>query len=299
MGWIYQVDGHTICLVPVDVSAVTPRARALAAAIRTVREESGISGRELSKRLGMSHGTISHWETGRRVPAPEDVASMLAVAGVTGEERRRLVDLARHASEPNWLAVGIPGIPQQLAGVVECERAASTVVQWSPMAVPGLLQITEYARAASIAAGLPTNEIETRAMVRASRREVLTRRSPLRFHALIGEYALRDQIGTAEVMADQLVHLRDLAGRENVTIQVVPSFVGWHPGLVGPFILYEFPDSPATVHFEHYSSGAFVVDVVDVQEYRQAIDAIGKLALSPEASAELIRSIAEEKENEG
>lgn len=243
----------------------------------------------------MSHGTISHWETGRRVPTPEDVASLLTAAGVTGEEKRRLVYLARHASEPNWLAVGIPGIPHQLAGVVECERAASTVVQWSPMAVPGLLQITEYARAASIAADLPANEIETRVMVRASRREVLTRRSPLRFHALIGEYALRDQIGTSEVMADQLTHLRDSASRENVTIQVVPSHVGWHPGLVGPFLLYEFPDSPATVHFEHFSSGAFVIDIVDVQEYRQAIEAIGKLALSPEASAEFIGRIAQEK----
>lgn len=293
------MDDHTICLMPVDVTAVTPRARALAAAIRTVREESGISGRELSRRLGMSHGTISHWETGRRVPTPEDVASLLAVAGVTGEEKRRVVELARNASEPNWLAVGIPGVPQQLAGVVECERAASAVVEWSPMVIPGLLQITDYARAASIAAGLPANEIETRGMVRASRREVLTRRSPLQFHALIGEYALRDQIGTSEVMADQLAHLRDMAGRDNVTIQVVPSLVGWHPGLVGPFVLYEFPDSPTTVHFEHYSSGAFVVDVVDVHEYRQAIGAIGKLALSPEASAELIDGIAEEKGTEG
>ncbi|GAB3695493.1 helix-turn-helix transcriptional regulator [Saccharopolyspora tripterygii] len=275
---------------------MTPRARALAAAIRTVREESGISGRELSKRLGMSHGTVSHWETGRRVPTQADVAALLAAAGVSGDEKHRLVEMARNAGEPNWVAVGIPGIPPQLAGVVECERAASDVVQWSPMAVPGLLQITDYARAASLAAGLAPSEVETRTTVRASRREVLTRRSPLRLHAMIGEYAIRDVIGDSEVMADQLRHLRSTAERGNVTLQVVPSHVGWHPGLAGPFVLYEFPDSPPTIHFEHHSSGTFVVDAADVQGYRQAVLEIGKLALSPEASAELIGTIADERE---
>lgn len=244
----------------------------------------------------MSHGTISHWETGRRVPTPADVASLVAAAGVTGEEERRLVEMARNAGEPNWLAVGIPGIPHQLAGVVECERAASDVVEWSPMVVPGLLQITDYARAASLAAGLPPTEVETRTMVRASRREVLTGRSPLRLHAIIGEYAIRDVIGDAEVMADQLRHLQSTSAWENVTLQVVPSHVGWHPGLVGPFVLYEFPDSPPTIHFEHHSSGTFVVDAADVRGYRQAVLEIGKLALSPEASAELIGTIADERE---
>ena len=48
--------------------------RSESAAIRAIREGSGISGRKLSAQLGMSHGTVSHWETGRRVPTVEDVA---------------------------------------------------------------------------------------------------------------------------------------------------------------------------------------------------------------------------------
>ncbi|MEV4644564.1 helix-turn-helix transcriptional regulator [Saccharopolyspora sp. NPDC049357] len=283
--------------MPVDTTGMTPRSRALAAAIRTVREEAGISGRELSKRLGMSHGTISHWETGRRVPTPEDVASLLTAAGVTGAEKRRLVELARHASEPNWLTVGIPGIPQQLAGAVECERSASAIHQWSPMLIPGLLQTTDYARALLKAGGLPPNEIETRAMVRIARRETITCKTPLRLHVLVGENALRDEIGSPEVMVDQLRHLLGLMARDNVTIQVVPPNVGWHPGVVGPFVMYDFPDAPSAVHFEHYSSGAFVVDTDDVHEYRHAVDWICKVALSPEATAELIGAIVESKED--
>ncbi|MCX2734291.1 helix-turn-helix transcriptional regulator [Saccharopolyspora sp. NFXS83] len=282
--------------MPADTIRVTPRARALAAAIRSTRENSGISGRELSKRLGLSHGTVSHWETGRRIPTPEDVASFLAVAGVTGKERQRLLDLARHASEPNWLTVGMPGIPQQLAGAVECERSASAIVEWAPMAVPGLLQTSDYSRAVSAAGGLTADETERRATVRAGRREIILRDEPVRFTALIGQHGISDRIGTPPVMQDQLHFLLELAERDNVTIQVVPPRVGWHPGLAGPFVLYDFPDSPAVVHFEHYSSGAFVPDDDDVQAYRQAVSRILELALSPADTIDLITESASELE---
>ncbi|MBA8824837.1 hypothetical protein FHX42_002184 [Saccharopolyspora lacisalsi] len=244
----------------------------------------------------MSHGTVSHWETGRRIPTSEDVASLLTAADITGEEKERVIELARHASEPNWLTVGMPGIPQQLAGAVECERSASSIVEWSPMGIPGLLQTADYARAISTASGLSTQEVEPRVMLRVGRREVITQRNPVCFLALVGEDALRDRIGTPQVMSEQLRYLLELSARDNVTIRSVPPRVGWHPGLAGPFVLYEFPDSPAVVHFEHYSSGAFVPDNDDVQAYRKAVDSIREVAMSPASTTELIAKIADETE---
>ncbi|HEU5473388.1 MAG TPA: helix-turn-helix transcriptional regulator [Actinophytocola sp.] len=283
--------------MPVATDGVTPRARALAAAIRTIRERSGISGRKLSAQLGMSHGTVSHWETSRRIPTVEDVASFLGVLGVVGEERQRILDLARHAAEPNWLTVGMPGIPQQLAGAWECERAASAIVEWAPMIIPGLLQTPEYARATATASGLSEHEVESRVMVRNSRREVIERRSdPVLFEALIGEVALREVIGGTEVLAEQLRFLGSMAKRKNVTVRVMPLRVGWHPGFAGPFVLYDFPDAPPVVHFEHYSSGAFVPDADDVQAYRGAVEQLRDKAMSPAASARLIAEIAKEME---
>ncbi|CAL99649.1 helix-turn-helix protein [Saccharopolyspora erythraea NRRL 2338] len=284
--------------MPVDTSGVTPRARALSAAIRSIRERSGVSGRELSKRLGLSHGTVSHWETGRRVPTPEDVASLLTAAGITGDEKQRVVELARHASEPNWLTVGMPGIPQQLAGAVECERAASSIAEWAPMGLPGLLQTADYARTISKASGLATADVEQRVMLRIARREVLTRRDPVRFLALIGEDALRDRIGEPEVMEEQLRYLLDLGLHDNVTVQVVQPRIGWHPGLAGPFVLYDFPDAPSVVHFEHFSSGAFVPDADDVQAYQCAVDNIRRVALSPAQTTERITEILKELRHE-
>ncbi|MGH3859700.1 helix-turn-helix domain-containing protein, partial [Actinokineospora sp.] len=64
-------------------TAGTPRTRALASALRRARTETSFGVREVSRRLGMSHTTISQWETGKRVPHPEDVAAMLAAIGLT------------------------------------------------------------------------------------------------------------------------------------------------------------------------------------------------------------------------
>jgi transcriptional regulator with XRE-family HTH domain len=105
----------------------TRRARALAAALRELRERSGMTSRDLSAQLGLSHSTVSHWETGKRIPTTEDVASVLGAVGVNGDERGRILNLARHATDENWLTHGIPGLPEQLAGAVECEQDATAI----------------------------------------------------------------------------------------------------------------------------------------------------------------------------
>ncbi|MDV6014681.1 helix-turn-helix transcriptional regulator [Haloechinothrix sp. LS1_15] len=266
----------------------TPRARALAAALRQARETASLSVRELARRLNIQHSTISYWETGRRVPRPEDVGGYLAAVGVSGEERERILELSRDASKTDWLTVGIPGASQQLEGVMECERTATTITEWIPWMIPGLLQTTEYAREVIG----PDQGLLT---LRLARRDVLTRRDPVRFHAIIGEPALRQVIGGREVMAHQLSNLLDVP--RNVTVQVVPMGNGMHPGLAGPFILYEFEHSPAIVHVEHWASSAFVYNDHDVEDYRKAADTLrDEAAMSPADSAELIASAVRELE---
>ncbi|QUH00982.1 helix-turn-helix transcriptional regulator [Saccharopolyspora erythraea] len=274
-------------------TAGTPRARALSAALREARISSGIGVRALARRLELSHVQISNWETGSRVPNIETVAMILAAIRVSPAERERILDLARNVREPNWLTVGMNGIPQQLAGVVECERAAKSIVEWAPMLVPGLLQTLEYTREIKRASGLSQADTELRVMLSASRSEVITRRDPIGFHALIGEAALHDEIGSCAVMREQLERLVERAARPNITIQIVPQRLGWHPGLAGPFVLYEFPDTSPVVHFEHHSSGAFIPSEHDVLEYQKAVDWLGGIALTPAESVSLVAALAD------
>ncbi|WP_337466343.1 helix-turn-helix transcriptional regulator [Saccharopolyspora spinosa] len=275
-----------MCYMP--ATAGTPRARALSAALREVRTASGVGVRELARQVGYTHVEISNWETGKRVPKIEAVAAILGTLRVAGEDRDRILDLVRNVHEPNWLTVGLNGIPQQLAGVIECERSATSIVEWIPMAVPGLLQTLEYTRAIKKASGLSENDTELRVMLSASRGEVITRRNPVEFCAYIGEVALSVPIGDRETMLEQLANLSDLARRPNVAVRIVPIQVGWHPGLAGPFVFYEFSDSSPVVHFEHHSSGAFIHAKHDVDEYRKAIRWLDDIAMETGESLEFI-----------
>ncbi|PKW15379.1 helix-turn-helix domain-containing protein [Saccharopolyspora spinosa] len=277
----------------------SPRARALSAALREARKERGISLREVARKLTIDQSHLSKIETGKRVPSVETTAMILAVLGTEPGERERILDLAKNASEPNWLTVGMPGIPQQLAGAVESERAASAIVYWSPMIIPGLLQTADYVRAIAMSGDLPIHEVESRVMVRLARREVLSRRNPAKFDMLIGEGVLRQSIGSSDVMLDQLRHLLTTSSEhDNINVRVVPTRVGWHPGTAGPFVLYEFPDSPPFVHFEHYSSGAFVTNSDDIEAYRKAIAMISKYAFSSADSMDFIKRIIVEEYQE-
>lgn len=274
----------------------TPRARALAAALRSARENAGVGQRELARQLGMKHPQISYWERGQRLPKLEDVAGILACLGVVGAERGRILEIARNATEHNWLTAGTPGMSPGLAGVLDCEKTARAITDWSLSVVPGLLQTSDYARAIMVAADLPSSEIEPRVMMRMARRDVLTRRTPAELTALVGEDALREVIGSDDITADQLRHLLTLSEMSTVTLRVVPARCGWHPGLCGPFVIYDFDDTPSIVHLEHYRSSAFLYEAPDVADYRVAAARVRELALAPEDSTTLIAQIAEEME---
>lgn len=265
----------------------SPRVRALSAALKQARVDAGVGQRELARQLGIQHPTLSFWEKGSRIPKLEDVAAILAKLDITGDQKDRILDLARHASEPNWLTAGVPGVSPGLAGVLDCERTATSITDWSPLVLPGLLHTSDYARAL-LSAGLPMHEAEPRVMMRMARRDVLTRARPVNLLALIHERALDEVIGSPAIQADQLRHVLAMAELPHVSVQVVRSGQGWHPGMAGPFLLFDFPDSPSIVHIEHHRSSAFLYDEKDVEDYRTATEIIRGVAMSPADSTKLI-----------
>ncbi|MFB9687094.1 helix-turn-helix domain-containing protein [Amycolatopsis plumensis] len=271
---------------------VTPRARTLAAAIREVRTDAGCGLRELARRIGIHFQLLSQWEYGLRNPRLEDVTAILGALGVVGARKQQILALARGASEPGWITYGPAGV--QLAAVIECEKAAKSIVEWSPMSIPGLLQTPGYARALFGSYWSSEYDIDQRVMVRLERRHRIVGADPALFEALIGEAALRDRIGSPGTMAEQLRSLVEVAGYRTITVRVVPAHCGWHPGIAGPFILYSLMDKSSVVYFEHLGSGAFVPDDHDVRKYRAAVKGVQAVAMSPADSTRFIARLAEE-----
>ncbi|MFC0434930.1 helix-turn-helix domain-containing protein [Kutzneria buriramensis] len=292
-------------------TAGTPRVRALAAALKRVLDASPMSLREIGRHLDLSHTTLSQWQNGKRVPEVEDVAAVLGAVGVTGETRDEILDLAKHAVDPNWLTTGVPGINQHLAGVIQCEQTATEIVVWQPWNVPGLTQTLRVAR--EVISGdetLTRIEVDERATVRMERQEVLTveRDSlpPLVLSCLIGEAALRDPIGydllsstgDRTIWAEQLRHLVEVGTvyGDRVEVRVVPTGQGWHSGRSGPFTIYNFAKNPSIVSLEPHRSGSFLYDEPDVRDYKIAAGKLRRRAMSEPESLAFIAELLEEWE---
>jgi transcriptional regulator with XRE-family HTH domain len=267
----------------------TPRSRALGNALREVRLDRNFGLRQFAKEIGRDASLLSRWETGERTPAPTEVARILGKLGVTGDRFDDIVELAEHTDDSRWLATTLPAQRAQLAALLDFERSAGVITDSSPLLIPGLVQTSDYTRAIMSAGGtMPAEEVSTRVAVRMGRREVLTRREPARFVGLIGEAALRQRIGSREIMAEQLGFLLEMAERPNVDIRVMPFDSDWHPGLDGPILLIESATEAPVIHLEVRGTGLFLHTRSDVNNYRQAVDSVSEQAINAESSLTLI-----------
>ncbi|MGK3200841.1 helix-turn-helix domain-containing protein [Amycolatopsis sp. MEPSY49] len=269
----------------------TPRSRALGFGLRTARVARGLGLRELARQVDVQPQVLSHWESGTRAPKLEQVGLLLGALRVEPVERGRLLELAECAKEPNWLERTVTGVSPALSTYVEYERTATEMVNWEPCVVPGLLQAPGYAEMILRAHRLPPPMVEREVAIRLRRREVLTRRDPLVLKLFLGEEALRRPIAEPAVMAEQLRLLVRAAQPRTSSIRVVPADVGYHPGLSGHFVIFDFAHLPSVVHIEHLRGSAHLYDGDHVAAFRAATETLSDLALSEQESLELIQEV--------
>jgi transcriptional regulator with XRE-family HTH domain len=265
----------------------TSKAINLGARLRTVREAKKVSQRALAEKIGVAHSLLSRNETGQRTPTRAEVMVILDALDVTGRGREEILELAQDTSGSPLELIQLPQRSTQLAALVEVEQMAREVVSWSPLLVPGLLQVSPYTRSIMESARFPDEEIATRVAVRMGRRDILTRRNPVRYTALIGEGVLSQTFGGPEVMAEQFDHLLMMSAHENVDLRIVPTATGWHPGFGGAFLLIKC-DGTSFAHLENAVSSVFVQDPQAVAGFEACVPQLLEVAMSPEQSFEII-----------
>ncbi len=276
-------------------SHTSARSRQAAAALRALREQAGLSGAEVARRLDMSPSKISRIETGITGLQVEDVAALLGLYQVPAAVREELLDLVRRSVERGWWTRQ-PGLPKLWRSLISFEAKATRVQNYEALVVPGLLQTAEYARAViqGVAPTVSAAELDTLVAARMARQAVLSRANAPQFFALVDEAALRRPLGEPGVMHRQLQHLLSTAEQPHVTLRVVPLAAGAHAGLRGPFVILEFAEEPALVYLANQSTEMFLEEEADLAAYRLALGNILNAALAPAATAELITQIAAE-----
>jgi hypothetical protein len=268
----------------------------LGAHLRKMREAAGISRGDAGWEIRSSESKVSRMELGRVGFKERDVADLLSLYGLNeGEERERLLALARDANNPGWwhrYGDVFPGWFQSYLGL---EAAAELIRTYEIQFVPGLLQTQEYTRAV-VQLGrisVSSEELERRVNLRVSRQKVLTQPNPVRLWAVIDESALRRPVGGAKVMRLQLEHLIEAAQQPNITLQVLPFEVGGHGASGGAFSILRFPDHdlPNIVYIEHLTSALYLDKLEDLDQYAATMDALCVAAPQPNHTVDILTGI--------
>ena len=274
---------------------VPVRVRRVSGELRELRHRHGLAADEVARALGMSVSKLSRLENGIRKPFPDDVCALLGLYRVPAPRRDELLSLVRDGEDHNWWRVQDGNLPAMWEELPKFEREATAIRNYELAIVPGLVQTPEYVRAFNAAnEELTAGEIETLVDMRANRQAQWRRPEGPPLHVIIEEGVCRRPVGTPELMYQQLRHIVQVARQSKLTVQVVPSSVGAHPGLEGPFMLLDFHEQPGLVYIEHRCSGAFVEEAEHVAEAQKLFRRLRHTALTPEDSVDLIASIADE-----
>lgn len=253
--------------------------------LRRARKAAGFSSAEaLAARLGFDRTVISKAETGDRVPTPEVLTAWCEACNLDPELFGRWAVLARRVDGP---------IPSWFESWLEAEREAHMLRIWQPLVIPGILQTAEYARALFLAAGADQDRADDMVTVRLDRQAILDRPDPPHVVAVIDESVLHRLIGSAQIMADALAHMADMAERPNVSVQVVLSEAGANAGLSGAFDLASGDGAPEVLRMEAVED----VTAETRSLIRKAADIFVRVqadALPRAASLALIREAAEQ-----
>ncbi|MGH3627770.1 MAG: helix-turn-helix domain-containing protein [Sciscionella sp.] len=275
-------------------AAPSARSRMLAIVLRELRRKANLSASQVARELGMSSTKITRIETCEIGVYLDDLETLLDFYRVEPKRRAELLDLARHAEQREWLRLNNPNLPADWQTWSDFEDEASALCQYQPLVVPGLLQTPEYAAALILAtgAGLADAEVDALVASRMARQGLLSRREPLRLHAIIEQSVFERSLSDGEVLARQLRSLADAAGRPNITIQVLPSSAGLHGGLNGPFIVLDYPGQSSLIWLENKISSLIVDDDEQVGQYQRTWGELDKLALGEPESVEYLNARA-------
>lgn len=298
--------GHTVAMAwkrkPAPKSVYR---RQLSAQLRELHDQSGKTLAEVGQVIEVNQGSLSRIMNGDRGTSPVLMKALLDCYGVTDPKvREDILDLVRadQAQGKKWWRKYSAVInTTQYGGYLELEQSATSLRSYEPQLIPGLLQTKEYARQVITAmrVGLDAKQVEALVDVRMNRQAILAREDedapPPKLWVVIDEAAFRRIESKPAVLKEQLEHLLEVEPRPNITLQLLPFKIGFHPGLYGSFMLMGFPaPNPDVVWVENLTNSVYFERSDDVGSYTEVFDHLRATALGPAETRDRIKKMLEE-----
>jgi transcriptional regulator with XRE-family HTH domain len=294
---------------------IGPR-RNIAAALKQLREDSGKLLTDVAGDLLISTSKLSRLENAQGKPQLRDIRDLIAYYGIEDDplagKLRRWVAAAQR---PGWWTdyddEVVGGLDMHLA----YEADATVERAYTLPFLPALLQTADYAKAvfenmeprsADYAKATfedtehgSTDRVQELVDVRMRRQEVLTRRegmNPLKLVAVTHESALRQSVGSSQILRDQLDALVERSAAPNITLHVLPFSASPAFTMTCMYAYFEYQDDGGSaeqdvVHIDTPAGFWSIENPEKVADYRKWHDALVIASLSEDNSRNLIRSI--------
>src|SRR5690242_12104889 len=195
----------------------TVRRRRIAAELKRLREERGLTLDHAARELGVARSTMSRVENAQVSVRPGDVRTLLELYKLEPADIDALVQVARDARQRGWWQTYSDVLPSWFEVYVGLEQAASEISTFEVALVPGLLQTADYARAV-IEAELPDAppaEVDRRTELRMKRQHDEARPD---LWVVLDEAVIRRVVGGAPTMRAQLERLAEAAESPGQTV---------------------------------------------------------------------------------
>lgn len=282
----------------------TVQALELGMRLRERREQLGLTAAAVGKQTGIGGNNMSSIEIAKRKLTAKKLDELARVYELPDDERTELEQLRAQTERREWWDDYARLYSEDFLRFLGLEAGASAIREYAPETIPGPLQTADYARA-MIRGGSPyikPVDVGPRVESRLARQTRLEEPDPVECTVIIGQTALRQEVGDREVMAGQLTRLAKLSRerRDHLRIHVMPYSAGAHPMIGGGLLILSFASRwlPDMVWQESVTTGSLLDKTHVVRELTASFDEALDRALDLDKSLEMIEQVREEMETQ-
>ncbi|WP_266433560.1 helix-turn-helix transcriptional regulator [Streptomyces sp. NBC_01764] len=277
--------GRVVVVVGANGGASVGR-RLVGELLRIQRGRMGLTQKEAGELLLVSESIFGAYERAERIPPIEFLKDADKGLDAKGALLACIEIIEREKYPPTFL------------DWVRLERQARVISAYETMLIPGLLQTPAYARALYEARrpAYTEEEIERHVTARLERQSVFRRNPPPYVGYVIEESVLERDLGSEEVLREQLQHILQcsLRMKHHLTVQVMPTKRYTHAGLMGPLKLMSTGEGRNLVYEEARGGDRLIHKPEQVSDLFDLFGILRAEALDPWESAKLIKQKAGE-----
>jgi transcriptional regulator with XRE-family HTH domain len=272
----------------------------LAAELRALRAQAGLTHEQVARQIGESRAQISRLENGHVVDQA-GVMKILDALGVDDERWTQIITIAREAGEKGWWE-STRGMGERQALYANLEAGAAQIREYQQTFPPALLQIPEFVRARAGADATLDSLPSMLAGVldgNAGRKRMLRRPGAPSYQVIVDEMAVRRLAAPPDVVKKQIYHLATACNAApNIDLRVLPVDARID-GFTVPrcaFSIYNYPDpeDPAVVAIDTVTSDLVLTDPAEVAPYDQLYTRLRNASLPTDDSLDMLTRAATE-----